>query len=184
MTTEDAKGADPQMLGETWEPQYRRMHRSYERLRRAVDEYIDRDPDLHDEDTSRDIVYHFFADAFHLKDHVKNTTGQTDTIRKSVELLFNVRDSPSASVHLAICADIANGFKHLRLDRPRFESPAEITGQRPAVTLPFRLGAAHFTYHFTIEADGVTYSETEVAEGAVAAWDDWLTANGFTLPAR
>ena len=107
------------MLSEEWDDQYKRLHRSYQRLKRAVDEYIDRDDELHKEENSRDILYHFCADAYHLKDYIKNSTGQSPAIKQAVELLFDVQSNPKASTALAICADIANGFKHLNLTRSR-----------------------------------------------------------------
>ena len=165
------------VLSKTWEVQYRRMHRSYARLQRAVDEYIDRDPELHDEDNSLDIIYHFCVDAYHLKDWIKH--GRSQAVKDSVERLFDVRNNPPV---LAICSDIANGYKHLHLDGPRFHPAADIVSQQPAVTLPFRLGEAQFTYHFTIEADGKTYTERDIANGAIAEWKSWLTGNGFSLP--
>lgn len=169
------------MLNETWEDQYRRMRRSRKRLERAVDEYGERDPELHDEATSRDIVYHFCADAFHLKDYIKTTTGQSAAVKQSVEQLFDL-SNPNASTALAICADVANGTKHLNLRTSRFSPAAEIVSQEAGITLPFILGEAHFTYHFVIEAGGATYSELDIAQGATADWDTWLVGNGFVLP--
>jgi antitoxin component HigA of HigAB toxin-antitoxin module len=171
------------MLSETWEDQYKRMHRSYERLKKAADEYIARDPELHNLETSRDILYHFCADAYHLKDYIKNTPNQTQAIETSVEHLCDATKA-NASTALAICADVANGFKHLDLKTSKFPpgGEAEVKKQEAGVTLPFRLGAAHFTYHFTIEADGNTYSEIKVAEDAIGDWDTWLTGQGFALP--
>lgn len=171
------------MLSETWEDQYKRMHRSYERLKRSTDEYIDRDPELHDEANSRDIVYHFCADAYHLKDYIKNMPGQSKSIMRAVELLFDGTKNPPASPALAACADVANGFKHLDLKTSKFPVGGEgkIVKQEAAITLPFRL-PVHFTYHFTIEAGGNTYTEIQVAEDAIADWDAWLSGRGFSLP--
>jgi hypothetical protein len=168
------------MLSETWEDQYKRMHRSYERLKRAVDEYIDRDPELHDETSSRDILFHFFGDAFHLKEYIKNEAGQSSAIKRSVEELFDPGHA-NGSTALSICADIANGVKHLNLDRSRFKPPAEVGKQEAGIRLPFKL-PAYFTYHFTIEADGNTYTEIQVADDAIADWNAWLSGHGFSLP--
>jgi hypothetical protein len=168
------------MLSETWEDQYKRMHRSYERLKKAADEYIDRDPEFHDEASSRDTLLHFFGDAFHLKDYIKNEAGQTSAIKRSVEDLFDPGNA-NGSTALSICADIANGAKHLNLNRSRFTPPAEVGKQEAGIRFPFTL-PAYFTYHFTIEADGKTYSEIQVATDAIADWDAWLTRQGFSLP--
>jgi hypothetical protein len=173
------------MLSEKWEDQYRRLHRSYERLKRAVDEYIDRDEEVHKEENSCDILYHFCADAYHLKDYIKNSTGQSQATMHAVELLFDVQKDPHASTALAICADIANGFKHLNLHRSRLSADpakaAKVTKQEAGITFP-KTFPAYFTYHFTIEADGVTYNELDIANQAIADWDAWLTGHGFSLP--
>jgi hypothetical protein len=172
------------MLSETWEDQYKRMHRSYERLKRAVDEYIERDPELHSLEASRDIFFHFCVDAYHLKDYVKNMPGQTLTIQTDVERLCSKRTNQSASTALAICGDIANGFKHLHRTASKFPTGGEanVTNQGASMRLPITLGRQHFTYHFTIEADGATFSEIKVADDAIADWDTWLTSHGFALP--
>ncbi len=171
------------MLTETWEDQYRRLHRSYALLKRAVDEYIDREA-IHEEANSRDILYHFCADAYHLRDYIWNSTNLSQAIRDGAMALFDVRKNPSASKALRACADIANGFKHLKLTTSKFPGgrPAEVVRQEAGIALPFRLGDAHFTYHFTIEADGVTYREVDIANQAIADWDAWLTSHGLPLP--
>jgi hypothetical protein len=167
------------MLSETWEDQYRRMHRSHALLKRAADEYIDRE-EIHEEANSRDILYHFCADAYHLKDYIKNTTGQSQAVKTAVEQLFNVQ---TGSKTLAACADVANGFKHLDLRTPRFPGGgAEVASQAASMRLPITLGGQYFTYHFQIEAGGTTYSELELADQATAAWDAWLPSNGLPLP--
>jgi hypothetical protein len=171
------------VLSETWEDQYKRMHRSYQRLKRAVDDNIDRDPELHSLEHSRDILYHFCADAYHLKDYIKNTPNQAPAIQRDVELLCSKKTNPNASTALAICGDIANGFKHLDLKTSKFQPGGEagVTKQEAGIRLPATL-PAYFTYHFTIEADGKTYSEIKVADDALADWDAWLTGHSFSLP--
>jgi hypothetical protein len=169
------------MLSETWEDQYKRIHRSYARLQSAIGEHIDRDPELHDESSSRDILFHFLADALHLKEYIKNEEGQTAAIKTSIEDLFDP-DHADGSVALSICADIANGVKHLELKRSRFEPAAEVGKEEAGIRLPVTF-PAYVTYHFSIEAGGNTYAEIHVADNAIADWDLWLTATGFSLPA-
>ena len=55
------------MLEETWRDQYERMERSHERLLRTADP-------SHDVGSAdaRDTLFHFFQDAYHLKDWLKN----------------------------------------------------------------------------------------------------------------
>ena len=168
------------MLSETWEHQYKRMHRSYEHLKNAVGQNIGLGPELHDEASSRDILFHFFGHAFHLKEYVENEAGQTPTIKRSVKDLFDPGHT-NGSTALSICADIANGVEHLNLKWSRFNPPAEVGKQAAGNLLPATL-PIRFAYHFTIEADGNTYTEIQVADDAIADWDRWLAGNGFSVP--
>lgn len=164
------------MLNETWEHQYLRMHQEYKKLKQAVDEYIDRDPEIHGEANSRHILFDFFLHAYHLKDYIKVRDG-------TVENLCDTRHSDHSTA-LAICADIANTVKHSAIDPrrwSRFTPPATIVGQAAGIRLPLTF-PAHFTYHFTIEAGGTTYTEIQVADEAIADWDTWLSAHNFPLP--
>ena len=59
-------GGVTKMLSETWEDQYRRMHRQYDLLKRTADQH--KFEEIHER--ARDILYHFCCDAFHLKDWI------------------------------------------------------------------------------------------------------------------
>ena len=88
-----------------WREQYDRMHRSYERLLAVL---CGEHPDARSSDTARDALYHFFEDAYHLKDWIKATS--TPAIGKQIEERIKV------SKPLSLCADLCNGIKHFRLD--------------------------------------------------------------------
>jgi hypothetical protein len=90
-----------------WREQYDRMNRSYERLV-AVSQ--GEHPDARSSDTARDVLYHFFQDAYHLKDWIAATT---PAIGGKIEA--RIKDSTP----LRLCADLCNGTKHFRLDPRR-----------------------------------------------------------------
>jgi hypothetical protein len=90
-----------------WREQYDRMQRSYEHL---VAVSRGEHPDALSSDTAHDVLYHFFQDAYHLKDWIAATM---PAIRGQIE--ERIKDSKP----LCLCADLCNGTKHLRLDPRR-----------------------------------------------------------------
>jgi hypothetical protein len=172
------------VLGETWENQYKRLHRSYARLQRVADQNT-RDEELQQEDAARDVLYHFCSDALNLRDWIANSTNLSQQIRDDVYHLFDVTNHPgTASTALAACADISNGSKHFVLTRRPYTpgGPAKVTSQtqgaRFPMTFPFHFGA----FHFTIDVGGVDQNGLDVARRAVGDWDTWLTGHGLSLP--
>lgn len=75
---------------------------------------------LHDKpsDFYQDEVYAYFMNCYHLKEWIKNDKG-------ALPPEVNIERFISNDPHMALCADICNGNKHLKLsDRPRsFENP-------------------------------------------------------------
>jgi hypothetical protein len=60
-----------------------------------------------------DNLYHFFQDCWHLKDWIKNDDTLSRSTRKTIVSEAEKTES------LNYCADLANGSKHLKLNRPR-----------------------------------------------------------------
>ena len=87
-----------------------------------------------------------------------------------------------------MCADIANGFKHGKLNHPKVYTPggpAEVVehtqGATIPVTIPFHLSANH--WKIRARQSGYERYALDVAKDAVDAWDAWLlAANGLSLP--
>lgn len=172
------------MLSEAWPDQYHRMQRSFARLHRMGGSPSSSTPDAND---ARDSVYHFCQDALHLMDWIRNEPA-TGHLWEDLKALFK------GSVELAACADIANGSKHLKLNRPAWSSSgtyAEVTGQGVTVHMAtgratyadgvlahheVEGGWAHLTW--TVTANGLEYDVQDLAIEAVAAWDTWLRARG------
>jgi hypothetical protein len=100
----------------TWREQYDRVKRWRARLgeRTGV------------EDRRVDDFYAFFSTCFHLKDWLKQDNSLPESVRADVETHVN------ATFWLKLCADLANGSKHLELSRPRVDPKARVGTQGPA----------------------------------------------------
>jgi hypothetical protein len=150
---------------EGWPDQYERMLRSNARLAAAST--------LSNvgSDEARDMLFHFFQDAYHLKDWLKNDPALAMSKADKDALELHI----SATAPLARCADLCNGVKHLRLATPRVPGkPAELTNQ--SVSIQLGVGATH-TWHLTF--DGQKADTVQLADDTVLAWQDWLKAKGL-----
>ncbi|PBI96436.1 hypothetical protein BKP42_41170 [Rhodococcus erythropolis] len=175
------------MLNETWSDQYRRMQRSRERLL----------SDLNGSDSAvaRDSLYRFYQDVFHLLDWIcadPNTE----------HLKSEVRQMSDGSMALRVCTDVANGTKHLHLDRTsrvtgKREGYAEVVSQNATVRVPrinvivstfqgsvvpnakAEVGSVHHSW--SVRVNGTDRDAVELAEQAVADWDAWLSSKGLVL---
>lgn len=89
--------------------QLKRVRRLLARLEEAV-----KDPDEY-----RDRVYSFFQACWCLKDWTKNDPSINRTVWMPISTAVHAVGSP-----LRLCRDLANGSKHLRLDKPTSGSGA------------------------------------------------------------
>jgi hypothetical protein len=181
------RGRVTAMLGETWEDQYWRMHRQYGLLARTA--ASDKLEEIHDPDRARDILYHFCCDAFHLKDWIINADDQKPEIQQAVRAFLPKNHADPPSPALAMCADIANGFKHGGVDPDRYGcytpgGPAEIVKHSKGASIPAPVPHHLSGNHWTIraQASGKERYGLHVAKEAVDAWDAWLPTNGLALP--
>jgi len=127
-----------------------------------------------------DDFYSFFISCFHLKDWIKNDDAVRREVRDTVEQWVN------ESQWLRWCADIANGFKHLVINRSARESPDARLERVPAAFQEdafqadaFQVGGVIVTAHdFVCDAKGMT-------DRCLDAWDEFLTRSGLlTHPPR
>ena len=168
------------MLNETWPDQYQRMQRSLTRLRNGV----------HAEaPEARDALYHFWQDAWHLRDWIIAPPSPKHLDQDTLQLF-------KQSVALGACRDIANGVKHLHLNRGKSWTAsgdyAEVTGQSVVVNMPRieavvnwstgemlsneSAGDSSIRYSWTVRVNGEHVDAVELAGQAVADWDLWLAA--------
>lgn len=154
------------MLNEGWRDQYERMLRS-----QAKFQDIGRRPKGIGSADARDTLYHFFQDAYHLKDWIKHDTalgaGRPDA-----------EDAISRSVVLKIGADICNGSKHLTLGGRLPPRTGDLTTAVVSQSVRIYVGAG--TEHsWTIQSNGKPYDAHALSAQIVAAWDTWLLAAGL-----
>ena len=157
------------MLEETWRDQYERMERSHERLLRTTDS-------LHHVGSAdaRDTLFHFFQDAYHLKDWLKNADPPVLTNTQAVEHFVN------ASEAMRICADLCNGLKHSRLNDPKHrprtgDKNTAVTTQSPTVNV----GRTGIEHAWTITSNGKTQDALDLAAKIIADWEGWLAGKGL-----
>lgn len=101
-----------------WQMQWRRVERGFTKLSRAYN-----DTERYDDD-----IYHFFQDAWHLKDWIKNDSSVSSNVRDQVEQQVN-----QVQV-FRVAGDFANGTKHMALERPRAEN-AQFTERKVTINL-------------------------------------------------
>jgi hypothetical protein len=83
-----------------------------------------------------------------------------------------VTHSLTNSQTLQLCADLANGSKHLALTKSRTGDPSTDITRNDATVL---LGTGGLSKHaFYIESGRVEHNVLDVAEGAVAEWEIFL----------
>lgn len=168
-----------------WREQYDRMHRTYARLADFAEGRA-----RGSSDEARDVLFHFFQDAYHLNEWLKNsgTSPGIDTKQRPV---------------LALCADLCNGTKHYRLDPARRHHTGDPTTGFTSQSVTVRPGTIHAVAHvpspgsdadppkafaepplpalhyWTVESNGVSYDALTLAGDVVAEWDRWLRSEGL-----
>jgi len=122
-----------------------------------------------------DDFYAFFVCCFHLKDWLKQDSAIDRRIGADVEAFV------SDVLWLRICADIANGSKHLRLDKPaRIDAEARVEQTTVTFDTAGFSPEAFLSRDFVIvPVAGTAWIALEIARNAVAAWDRFLGERGL-----
>lgn len=148
------------MLQEGWHDQYERMGRSHQWF---VDCATGRSGA--GSNVTRDSLYHFFEDAYHLKDWLKNDP--------SVTIPAAIVEEAVKSYPLNVCADLCNGIKHLKLTKTKTGNlDTAVTSQSVVVHV-----GSHSEHSWTVESAGDTWDAEDVANDVISAWDTWLQAH-------
>lgn len=139
-----------------WQEQYDRMLRWHVRIGEA----------RHLDDRFVDECYAFFTCCFHLKDWLKADAAVRRETRDQVERYV------AGNLWLCLCADLANGSKHMILDRARFDHSARVEkigvlDLSPLAVMPVKPGAV-------IQIGDDRYSPRHVADRCVAQWNTFL----------
>ncbi len=148
----------------TWMGQWRRMLRSFEAMTAPpTSEFVF--------GKFEDVVVHFFQDAWHLKDWLRNDPS-------TAGLVGDIEDYVNDVVELRIVADVANGTKHLSVGQLR----STRTGDKATAIGVLRLDdqpVSAIGGTFEIVSDGVTRDATVVANAAIDAWRRYIQAKGL-----
>lgn len=150
------------MLGQGWQSQWKRV---LTRLAGLRDVYTGRPGGT---DEALDTALSFFESVHHLKDWLANDPS-SGIGEATVESLIR-RNSV-----LRICADLANGSKHLVLTRSRTGDTSTAIA-RNDVTID--LGAGTAAHRFYVQSGKKEYDVRDLAEEAVAIWTKFLTNQG------
>jgi hypothetical protein len=112
-----------------------------------------------------DIAYAFFMNCYHLKDWIKNDP-TIDVSSNTIEEYVNSIEC------LSICADICNGLKHLKLERPRNDKEPKIeVFPLYDTVLPGERSRRNVFYIGTI--DGLR-DPRKIAKCCVKSWEKFL----------
>jgi hypothetical protein len=151
-----------EMLGQGWRSQWARVERRLEDVR-AV--YSGREGGT---DDAVDTTQSFFEAIHHLKDWLGNDLSSGLTKADGDRLIGGSKD-------LQLCADLANGSKHLKLTSSRSGDQTTTIG-RNDVTISPETGVAH---RFYVQSAGAEYDVLKIADDAVDQWRRFLTARGL-----
>lgn len=150
------------MLGQGWQSQWVRVHRRLDGVR-AV--YAGAPGGT---DVAIDAVLSFFEAVHHLKDWLGNDPVSGIT-KAEGDWLIN------RSLTMRLCADLANGSKHLSLTSSR-------TGDRftdiARNDVNILLGTGTAAHRFYVQSDNKEYDALDIAEAAVEEWTKFLTEQG------
>ncbi|AQZ62915.1 unnamed protein product [[Actinomadura] parvosata subsp. kistnae] len=173
-TGEIVEGYEPRLgpLGEGWRDQHQRMLRSHDRLADAASGAMSGGSD-----EARDRLFHFFQDAYHLKDWLKNDDDPRIPPNGEVEALFT---DPQQSIPvLRLAADLCNGIKHRKL-KPRASKTGDHRTRVSSQSVSVFLGSPVIAEHqWVMTSGGQEYDVIELADDIVAAWNSWLTAHNL-----
>jgi hypothetical protein len=151
------------MLGQGWKFQWGRVGR---RLKDVETVYAGVPGGT---DAAIDTVLSFFEVTHHLKDWLVNDL-HSGVDKNAV--LEQINGSPV----LRLCADLANGSKHLKLKSSQTDDySTAITSNDAAVFV----GTGTASYRFRITSDAKEYDVLEIARDAVRAWSGFLSERGM-----
>jgi hypothetical protein len=169
------------MLGQGWQSQWARVHRRLDDVR-AV--YAGRSGGT---DAAIDTVQSFFEAVHHLKDWLGNDPSTGITTDDGDELI-------NGSLVLQLCADLANGSKHLDLTRSRTGDRSTTIARNDVTVFPGTAGGSvamgpaipsapaatgMSAHRFYVASAGAEYDVLQLAEDATAEWHKFLSGQGL-----
>jgi hypothetical protein len=150
------------VLGQGWQSHWARVHRRLGDVR-AV--YAGRQGGT---DDAVDTVLSFFEAVHHLKDWLGNDQLRGVTKADGDSLI-------DRSKVLRLCADLANGSKHLVLTGSRTGDKSTTIARNDVNIFA---GTGTVAHRFYVQSAGREYDVLEIAEAAVAEWAKFLAGQG------
>lgn len=147
-----------------WHEQYERMLRSHSRLVEIAGGTT-----MANSDEARDALFHFFQDAYHLKDWLK----KDPSVRRSdVEHFINSKKS------LRLMADLCNGTKHFDLTTSRTGDVSTTFDSQSVTVRPATVGSKSaprpHLHGWTVASGGRSLDAIELANKVLSKWTEWL----------
>jgi hypothetical protein len=140
--------------------QFRRVKRYLARIENQSRDSTDYDDDL----------WSFFQNCWHLKDWIKNDPDISASVSEQIE------DIVDNHPNIVICADLANGTKHSRLDR-KGRVGAQFTERN--VTVHLGNPTTSESEHIITLQDGTQVVALDVAKKAVEEWQTIFATHGL-----
>ena len=120
-------------------------------------------------------MFAFFMNCYHLKDWIRNDDSVSDEVKDKVEDYINQNRC------LSYCADIANGLKHLKLNKQtRSGEKMDKMSSLYSITLGSGPEIVRVKYTFIKEDDSELDAFT-LAKDCVKKWNDFLKNNNMKL---
>jgi hypothetical protein len=179
----------------SWRQQYDRMLRSFERLTAMAE-----GRQWADSNDATDALFHFFQDAYHLRDWIERDRAVASDPRplfSNGKRRKNTPAGPAGPLAMQICGDVCNGVKHFgearhpqvdgvieRQDVTVYPSVAGARVQIASVANPVASGPGAPRHAWYIEAAGTTHHALQVAQDVVVEWDQWLVQHGLLDPGQ
>lgn len=145
-----------------YQEQYQRVQRWYWRFE-ALDQGR-----VHDADSENyvDEILAFFQNCYHLKDWIKHDS-TLPPARSRVETLINTNR------WLALCADICNASKHLKLTSSRSEENPAFGNKAVSVHINSPRGTL-ISIKYTIDTEEGPLDAFSLATDCLRSWDQYL----------
>ena len=150
------------ILRDTWQMQYRRMRRSRQAINTGYS-----NSEAHD-----DAVYHFFLDAWHLKNWLESDPA----VPKEKQATIN--GMALAYPALRAAREIANGAKHLELNDDGPPDHATTSFVERELIVPI-VGPHNVKNVHRYLVDGTTMTVSEIADRILDDWDSLLARLGL-----
>jgi hypothetical protein len=159
------------------------LRRMYQRQLARVKRFLRRiETPTNDQVEYEDMFWAFFQNCWHLRDWIRNDGDAPQSLKEAADR--------TPADDLQLCADVANGSKHLKLGTPKH--PEGWRGGNVRGDIKLFIGEtvrspsgetsvkSEWSYYIT-DNNGNEYPALDVAKRAVAEWERLIATNGGSL---